>query len=149
MYTATVLVRSWRIECIRKLLILSKRWRTKQSCVAGNNMIYLVLICPCYGRGCRNRSYAWLEAKDIQRSIDDNRQLPMRFRINNVLINIAYSYQTKLGELSDEEALKLVEEAIITGREGVFCIRSSENLTLQQALQTYRKKDSIEKIFNP
>ena len=72
----------------------------------------------------------------------------MKFRINNVLIDIAYSYQTKLGELSDEEALKLVEDAIITGREGFFCIKSSENLTLKQALQTYRKKDSIEKIFN-
>ncbi len=88
------------------------------------------------------------EAKEIQNSIDNNRQLPMKFRINNVLIDIAYSYQTKLGELSDEEALKLVENAIITGREGFFCIKSSENLTLQQALQTYRKKDSIEKIFN-
>jgi transposase len=88
------------------------------------------------------------EAKEIQNSIDNNRQLPMKFRINNVLIDIAYSYQTKLGELSDEEALKLVESAIITGREGFFCIKSSENLTLQQALQTYRKKDSIEKIFN-
>lgn len=88
------------------------------------------------------------EAKEIQNSIDNNRQLPMKFRINNVLIDIAYSFQTKLGELSDEEALKLVESAIITGREGFFCIKSSENLTLQQALQTYRKKDSIEKIFN-
>ncbi len=88
------------------------------------------------------------EAKEIQNSIDNNRQLPMKFRINNVLIDIAYSYQTKLGDLSDEEALKLVEDAIITGREGFFCIKSSENLTLQQALQTYRKKDSIEKIFN-
>ena len=72
----------------------------------------------------------------------------MRFRINNILIDIAYSYQTKLGELSEEEALKLVENAIITGREGFFCIKSSENLILQQALQTYRKKDSIEKIFH-
>lgn len=88
------------------------------------------------------------EAKEIQNSIDNNRQLPMRFRINNVLIDIAYSYQTKLGELSEEEALKLVENAIITGREGFFCIKSSENLTLPQALQTYRKKDSIEKIFH-
>jgi len=43
---------------------------------------------------------------------------------------------------------KLLEKIIITGREGFFCIKSSEDLTLQQALQTYRKKDSIEKIFN-
>ncbi len=44
--------------------------------------------------------------------------------------------------------MKLLEKIIITGQEGFFCIKSSENLTLQQALQTYRKKDSIEKIFN-
>ena len=32
------------------------------------------------------------EAKEIQNSIDNNRQLPMKFMINNVLIDIAYSY---------------------------------------------------------
>jgi transposase len=88
------------------------------------------------------------EAKEIQKSIDNNKKLPMKFRINNVLIDVSYSYQTKLMELSEEEALKLVEKVIINGREGFFCIKSSEDLTLQQALQTYRKKDSIEKIFN-
>ena len=88
------------------------------------------------------------EAKEIQKSIDNKKQLPKKFRINNVLIDISYNYQTKLKELDEDEALKLVEKAIITGREGFFCIKSSENLTLQQALQTYRKKDSIEKIFN-
>ncbi|VVB50853.1 Uncharacterised protein [uncultured archaeon] len=61
---------------------------------------------------------------------------------------MSYSYQTKLVELSEEEALKLLEKIIINGREGFFCIKSSEDLTLAQALQTYRKKDSIEKIFN-
>lgn len=88
------------------------------------------------------------EAKEIQKSIDNNKNLPMKFRINNVLIDVSYSYQTKLEELSEDEALKLVEKVIINGREGFFCIKSSEDLTLQQALQTYRKKDSIEKIFN-
>ncbi|MDJ1421387.1 MAG: IS1634 family transposase [Candidatus Methanoperedens sp.] len=88
------------------------------------------------------------EAKEIQKSIDNKKQLPKKFRINNVLIDISYSYQTKLEELSEEEAMRLLEKIIITGREGFFCIKSSENLTLQQALQTYRKKDSIEKIFN-
>jgi transposase len=89
------------------------------------------------------------EAKEIQKSIDNNKKLPMKFRINNVLIiDVSYSYQTKLEELSEEEALKLVETVIINGREGFFYIKSSEDLTLQPALQTYRKKDSIEKIFN-
>ena len=34
------------------------------------------------------------------------------------------------------------------GREGFFCLTSSEDLTLEQALETYRKKDSIEKLIN-
>jgi len=88
------------------------------------------------------------EAKEIQNSIDKKKQLPKKFRINNVLIDVTYSYQTKLEELSEEEALKLVESAVVTGREGFFCIKSNEDLTLEQALQTYRKKDSIEKIMH-
>jgi transposase len=88
------------------------------------------------------------EAKEIQNSIDNKKQLPKKFRINNELIDISYSYQTKLKELSEDEALKLLENAVITGREGFFCIKSSENLTLAQALQTYRKKDSIEPEAN-
>jgi transposase len=96
----------------------------------------------------RNALRKLREAKDIQNSIDKNKQLPKKFRINNVLIDITYSYQTKLKELSEDEALKLVESAIITGREGFFCIKSNEDLTLEQALHTYRKKDSIEKIMH-
>lgn len=88
------------------------------------------------------------EAKDIQKSIDLGKKLPKRFRINNVLIDVEYSIQTRLIELSEEEAVKLLEENIITGREGFFCLKSSKDLTLAEALLTYRKKDSIEKIFN-
>ena len=88
------------------------------------------------------------EAKDIQKSIDLGKKLPKRFRINNVLIDVEYSTQTRLIELSEEEAVKLLEENIITGREGFFCLKSSKDLTLAEALLTYRKKDSIEKIFN-
>jgi len=88
------------------------------------------------------------EAKEIQQSIDKNKKLPKRFRINNVLVDVSYSLQTKLMKLDDQEAIKLLEEHLITGREGFFCLKSSKNLTLKQALQTYRKKDSIEKIIN-
>ncbi len=88
------------------------------------------------------------EAKDIQKSIDHGKQLPKRFRINNLLIDVEYSIQTRLIELSEDEAVKLLEENIITGREGFFCLKSSKDLTLAEALLTYRKKDSIEKIFN-
>lgn len=88
------------------------------------------------------------EAKAIQESIDKNKALPKRFRINNLLVEVDYSIQTKLMELSEDDAVKLLEEKFITGREGFFCLKSSKNLTLTEALLTYRKKDSIEKIFN-
>lgn len=88
------------------------------------------------------------EAKAIQESIDKNKKLPKRFRINNILVDVSYSLQTKLMELDEQEAIKLLEDHLITGREGFFCLKSSKNLTLKQALQTYRKKDSIEKIIN-
>ena len=88
------------------------------------------------------------EAEAIEQSIENNRGLPKRYRINNPLIDCEYSYQTKLALLSDEEAHKILREASITGREGFFCLVSNKDLTLKDALLTYRKKDSIEKIFN-
>ena len=50
--------------------------------------------------------------------------------------------------MSEEEAFELLREDIINGREGFFCLKSSRNLTLTEALETYRRKDSLEKIFN-
>ena len=88
------------------------------------------------------------EVKAIQESIDKNKGLPKRFRINNLLVDVDYSIQTKLIELSEDDAVRLLEDKFITGREGFFCLKSSKNLTLIEALLTYRKKDSIEKIFN-
>jgi len=88
------------------------------------------------------------EAEAIEQSIENNRGLPKRYRINNPLIDCEYSYQTKLALLSDDEARTILKEASITGREGFFCLVSNKDLTLKDALQTYRKKDSIEKIMN-
>lgn len=88
------------------------------------------------------------EAKEIQEIIAKNKKLPKKFRINNELIEIDYSFKTKLEELSEEEAIELLKSSIINGREGFFCLKSNKNLTLEKALEIYREKDSIEKIFN-
>lgn len=88
------------------------------------------------------------EAKEIQQCLDEKKQLPKKYLINNELVDVTCIYQTKLKELGEEEAKKYIERVSINGREGFFCISSTENLTLEQALATYRKKDSIEKIFN-
>ena len=88
------------------------------------------------------------EAEEIQKSIESNRGLPKRYRINNPLVDCEYSYQTKLTSLSDEEARAILKEASITGREGFFCLVSDKDLTLEETLAIYREKDSIEKIIN-
>ena len=88
------------------------------------------------------------EAKEIQEIIVKNKKLPKKFRINNELIEIDYSFRTKLEELSDEEAIELLKSSIINGREGFFCLKSNKNLTLEEALEIYREKDSIEKVFD-
>jgi len=88
------------------------------------------------------------QAKAIQKSKNKGKTLPTRYRINNVLIDITYEFQTKLETISDDEAIKLLEKKIVTGREGFFCLMSTKNLTLRKALEIYRKKDSIEKIFD-
>ena len=87
------------------------------------------------------------EAQEIQKSLDNNKQLPKRFRVNNPLVDVKYSYQTKLTSLTEKEALAVVQKASINGREGFFCLVSNENLTLSEALKIYRMKDSVEKIF--
>ena len=87
------------------------------------------------------------EAKEIQQALTKGRTLPKRFLLNNPLVKVTYTYQTRLSELSDDQARKLVQVASITGREGFFCLVSSEKLTLQEALKMYRLKDAIEKVF--
>jgi transposase len=88
------------------------------------------------------------EAVSIQQSIENNRKLPKKYRINNPLVECEYSYQTKLATLSEAEAKKILRKASITGREGFFCLVSNKDLTLREALAIYRQKDSIEKIFH-
>jgi len=88
------------------------------------------------------------EAKDIEQASVKGKALPKRFRVNNILVNATIEYQTKLRSLSEKEAFELVKKASITGREGFFCLTSSENLTLKEVLILYREKDSVEKIMN-
>jgi transposase len=87
------------------------------------------------------------EAQEIETAVRKGKALPKRFRVNNVLVNAIIEYQTKLNDLSEEQAFELVKKANITGREGFFCLTSSENLTLKEALTLYREKDSVEKIM--
>jgi transposase len=64
------------------------------------------------------------------------------------LIEIDYSFRTKLEELSEQEAIELLKSSIINGREGFFCLKSNKNLTLEKALEIYREKDSMTLVQN-
>lgn len=88
------------------------------------------------------------EAQAIQNCIEQNKTLPKQYQINNPLVECKYSYQTKLTQMSEAQAKRILKRAAITGREGFFCLVSNRNLTLKEALETYRRKDSIEKLFN-
>ena len=88
------------------------------------------------------------EAKEIQEIIVKNKKLPKKFRINNELIEIDYSFRTKLEELSEDEAIELLKNSIINGREGFFCLKSNKDLTLEKALEIYREKTLSRKYSN-
>lgn len=88
------------------------------------------------------------QAKEIEEVSMGKKKLPKKYKINNVLVNATIEYQTKLKSLSEKEAYELVKKDSISGREGFFCLTSSENLTLKEALFLYREKDSVEKIMH-
>lgn len=88
------------------------------------------------------------EARAIQQSLDDGKRLPKRFRINNPLVDVRYDYQTKLVDMDEEVALRLLFDEVVDGREGCFCLTSSRDMPAAEALRIYRSKDAIEKLFH-
>jgi transposase len=88
------------------------------------------------------------EAEEIQSCLDRKRGLPLKFCFRNALVDIKYQVQTRLHLMTKKQAIKYLYQDAVNGREGFFCLKSSEDLTLKQALETYRKKDSIEKLIH-
>jgi hypothetical protein len=62
-------------------------------------------------------------------------------------VDVDYFIRTKLMELSEDDAIRLLEEKLITEREGFFRLKSSKNLTHTEAFLSYRKKDLNEDIY--
>lgn len=100
-------------------------------------------------RSCLRQAERLLaEAQAIQASLDNGRRLPKRFCINNPLVDVKYDYQTKLTDLPEAEALRLLLREIITSREGCFCLTSNRDMPASEALRIYRNKDATEKLFH-
>jgi len=88
------------------------------------------------------------EAQEIQACLDHKKGLPLKYCLRNALVDVKYFVQTKLHKMTEKEAVEYLYEDSLNGREGFFCIKSCEDLTLKQALETYRQKDSIEKLIH-
>jgi transposase len=116
---------------------------------------YLYYSATLYERqmeSVRRRAHAMLlDARELQDAIDADRRPKKKYRCGpggNCLITSVAKYQTLLSEMTDDEAYRYALSRCANGREGFFCLKSSVMLTLAEALATYRKKDSIEKIFH-
>jgi len=77
--------------------------------------------------------------QDIKQAARKGKALPKRFRINNVLAKATIKHQTKLNNLSGEQAFEFVKKASITGRQGFLPYKQPE-LTLKEALFLYKEK---------
>ncbi len=88
------------------------------------------------------------EAKSLQEDLDKGRKMKKRYRISNVLIDAKIVLQTKLGKMTDEEALEELRKDAVTGREGFFCLVSDVDMEPRKARSMYRDKDVVEKLFS-
>jgi len=88
------------------------------------------------------------EAQEIQACLDRKKGLPLKYCLRNALVDVKYFVQTRLHKMTEKEAVDYLYQDSLNGREGFFCIKSCEDLTLKQALETYRQKDSIEKLIH-
>ena len=106
-------------------------------------------LCDLEKKGVEKRARKKLkEAKDLQRDLEQGKRLKKRYQIDNVLIKATISLQTRLTEITEEEALRLLLEKGTTGREGFFCLVSDRDMDPREARSKYRSKDVVEKLFS-
>jgi len=83
------------------------------------------------------------EARDLEKG-----KIPKEFSFSNPLIDGKMVRQSRLSELGDDEAMRILEKKHTTGREGFFCIVSDRDMDPVEVRSTYRSKDIVEKLFS-
>lgn len=83
------------------------------------------------------------EAKDLEAG-----RIPKEFSFGNPLIDGKMVRQSRLSELGEDEAVRILERKHTTGREGFFCITSDRDMDPREARSLYRSKDIVEKLFS-
>lgn len=89
------------------------------------------------------------ESLDLEKKIKSGRkQQSKKQDLQAFVAELKLSLQQRLKPLGKEELVQRVLEKTITGREGYFLLKSSKNLTHDEALGCYRSRDTIEKLID-
>jgi transposase len=88
------------------------------------------------------------DALSLWKTIQENKTPRKKYRNSNHFLQTHLSYTFPLTGLSREQAIERALRLSITGREGFFALVSNKDFSLHEALQYYREKDGVEKLFN-
>jgi transposase len=88
------------------------------------------------------------EALSLWKTIHEQRRPRQKYRNSNHFLQTHLSYTFPLTGLTREQAIERALQLSITGKEGFFALVSNKDFSLHEALQYYREKDGVEKLFN-
>ncbi len=88
------------------------------------------------------------EALGLWKTIQEKKRPRQKYRNSNHFLQTHLSYTFPLTGLTREEAIERALQLSITGKEGFFALVSNKDFSLHEALQYYREKDVVEKLFN-
>lgn len=97
----------------------------------------------------RNARRIVQENLELEKKIKSGRrQQTKKQDLKAFVVELKLSLQQRLKPLTRDMLVQQVLEKTITGREGYFLLKSSENLTEKEALGCYRSRDTIEKLID-
>jgi transposase len=88
------------------------------------------------------------EALTLWKTIQEKKRPRQKYRNSNHFLQTHLSYTFPLTGLTREDAIARALQLSITGKEGFFALASNKDFSLHEALQYYREKDGVEKLFN-
>ena len=88
------------------------------------------------------------EALSLWKTIQEQKRPRQKYRNSNHFLQTHLSYTFPLTGLTREQAIERALQLSITGKEGFFALVSNKDFSLHEALQYYREKDGVEKLFN-
>jgi len=88
------------------------------------------------------------DALSLWKTIQEQKRPRQKYRNSNHFLQTHLSYTFPLTGLTRQQAIERALQLSITGKEGFFSLVSNKDFSLHEALQYYREKDSVEKLFN-